>query len=79
MLLNKLRICVVAVELLTKKISTYEQFNTRYMSALLMLQSVTIILPLPPSYPGFGGFMPWVVIGQSGVVPDAPYWSNQVA
>ena len=49
----------VAVDILGRKISTYEKFNA--------------------SFPGFGGFMPWVVIGSSGIVPDAPYWSNQVS
>ena len=30
------------------------------------------------TYPGFGGFMPWVFVNDSGIYPDGSSWANQV-
>ena len=38
-----------AIEMLTKKITTYEKFDQ--------------------DYPGYGGFLPWVAVKQTGVEP----------
>lgn len=67
--------CAVAVDLLSRKIATYEHFNAtfpgfggkRHLTSLQ--QSLTS---------HFEGFMPWVVIVSDGVEPDAPFWSSQV-
>jgi hypothetical protein len=29
-------------------------------------------------FPGFGGFIPWVYVNDTGMVPIPPAWSNKV-
>ena len=57
-----------------------EANSTNYtdVAANILQVKMATYMQFNTTYPGFGGFIPWVWVTDAGIDPIAPSWSNAV-